>query len=428
MVRIKQSISPARVVVTGIGLISPVGIGVEIAWESLLAGKSGIGPLTSFPAENLGACKIAGQVEDFDPLKYVDVKKARRMDRFAQMAVAASAMARKDANLGDVDPERTGALIGSGSGGWDSAQKNLHMIIENGPDRCSPLTVPLVISNMAAGWVSMMENAQGPVSCTVTACATSSDAIGEAYRIIQRREADVMFAGGAEAPITPLCMSGFTSARALSTRNHDATKASRPFDAGRDGFVISEGSVILLLESLEHAEARGARVYAEIVGYGRTADAYDMVAPRPNGVGAARAIRLALADAQVDPSEVKYVNAHATSTLLGDRAETAALKAVFGAGVYSVPISSTKSMTGHMMGAAGAMEAAVCCLAVSTGDLPPTINLDKPDPECDLDYIPNVARKNQDVSVAMSNSFGFGGHNACLVFEKYCPPTVPVVV
>jgi 3-oxoacyl-[acyl-carrier-protein] synthase II len=419
MVRIKPTIPSARVVVTGIGIISPVGIGAAQVWGNLINGSSGIGPLTLFSAEEQGACKIAGEALDFDPLQYIDPKRSRRMDRFAQMAVSASEMARLDANLTGHDPERTGVLIGTASGGWISAQKNLHAIINNGPDRCSPFTVPLVIPNMASGWVSMLQNAQGPVLCTSTACATSADAIGQAYRIIQRGEADVMFAGGAEAPITPLCLSGFMSARTLSTRNDDATRASRPFDKDRDGFVISEGSAVLLLESLDHAIKRGARIWAEIVGYGRTADAYDMVAPRPNGAGAARAMKLAIADAQAAPDEISYVNAHATSTVVGDRAETAAIKQVFGDRAYTVPISSTKSMTGHMMGAAGAMEAAISCMVTTHGQLPPTINLDSADPECDLDYIPNVARPCNDVKLVMSNSFGFGGHNACLVFEKY---------
>lgn len=419
MKRTRQPIIPARVVVTGIGIVSPVGTGHSVVWNALMEGKSGIGSITLFPQDKLGACRIAGEVSDFNPTAYIDVKKARRMDRFSQFAVAASALARADAGLNGVNPERTGVLIGSASGGWESAHKNMRTMLSNGPDQCSPLTVPLVIPNMAAGWVSMLNDAQGPVSCTVTACATSSDAIGDAFRTIQRRDADVMFAGGTEAPITPLCLSGFTVARALSTRNEQPHAACRPFDQDRDGFVISEGAAILILESLEHAEQRGARIYAEIVGYGKTADAYDMVAPRPNGSSAARAIKLALNDAQLAPSDVSYINAHATSTLLGDRAETAAIKDVFGKDAYNVPVSSTKSMTGHMMGAAGAMEAAICCMSIEHGAVPPTINLQNPDAECDLDYVPNQARQHVDVSVAMSNSFGFGGHNACLVFEKF---------
>jgi 3-oxoacyl-[acyl-carrier-protein] synthase II len=419
MTRTKQFLPPARVVITGIGLVSPVGIGTEEVWKNLEAGASGIGPLTRFDETEQGACRIAGEILNFDPNAYIDVKKARRMDRFAQMAVAASFMAKEDAQLTKYDAERTGASVGSGSGGWDSAQKNLRAMMANGPDKCSPFTVPLVISNMAAGWVSMLNDAQGPVSCPVTACATSADAIGQAFRIIQRREADVMFAGGAEAPITPLCLSGFTCARALSTRNDNAPGASRPFDKDRDGFVISEGAAILILESMEHAISRGARIYAEVAGYGRTADAYDIVMPRPCGSGAARAMKLALADAQVEASEISYLNAHATSTPLGDAAETAAIKEVFGDHAYKLPISSTKSMTGHMMGAAGAMEASICCLTMTKKTLPPTINLDNPDPDCDLDYVPNKARKVDNVNLTMSNSFGFGGHNASLVFEQF---------
>lgn len=412
-----------RVVVTGIGVLCAVGVGKEDFWAGLLSGRSGVRRVTLVKPELQPSCKIAAELTDFDPLKYMDAKQAKRMDRFIQFGVAASNMAVKDANLdtSKEDPTRVGVVVGSAAGGFDTIEKQYRNLVEKGPDRCSPFTVPMLIVNMAAGWVSILHNARGPNSCTVTACATSSHSIGDAWRIIQRGEADVMLAGGSEAPITALCMAAFASARTLSTRNDEPEKASRPFDKDRDGFVMGEGGAILVLESLSHARARGARIYAEICGYGMTGDAYDIVQPCADGDGAMRAMVLALKDAGMQPSEIDYVNAHGTSTLLGDRAETTAIKRVFGDYATSgkLPVSSTKSMTGHLLGAAGAIEAAASILAIAESAIPPTINLDEADPECDLNYVPNQALRGVPVRAAMSNSFGFGGHNCCLIFKKY---------
>ncbi len=413
-----------RVVVTGMGVISPVGIGIDQFWQGLCQGRSGIRTLTLIPEKYRCSCKIAGEITDFNPLDYgIDVKQARRMDRFIQFAVVASNLAVADAGLdmSKEDPTRVGVVVGSAAGGFETIEKNFHVLLEKGPDRCSPFTVPMLIVNMAAGWVSMLHNAKGPNTCTVTACATSAHSIGDAARLIQNGEADVMFAGGTEAPIVSLVMAGFASARTLSTRNDEPERASRPFDRDRDGFVMGEGGGILILESLSHALSRGAKIYAEVSGYGMTGDAYDIVAPCADGDGAARAMKIALKDAGCQPSDVGYINAHGTSTGLGDRAETTAIKKVFGDLAYKVPISSTKSMTGHLLGAAGAVEAAAAIMTISNSILPPTINLENPDEQCDLDYVPNTARHGSPVNVAMSNSFGFGGHNACLVFKKYAP-------
>lgn len=411
-----------RVVVTGIGAISSVGMGIDEFWKGIVAGRSGIKRVTRIEANMQSACKVAGEITDFDPQKYgVDAKQTKRMDRFIQFAVAAANMAVEDAKLdmSKEEPTRVGTVVGSAAGGFETIEKQFNVLLQKGPDRCSPFTVPMLIVNMAAGWVSMLHNAKGPNSCTVTACATSSHSIGDAYRIIQRDEADVMFAGGTEAPITSLVMAGFASARTLSTRNDEPERASRPFDRDRDGFVMGEGGGILILEELEHAKKRGAKIYAEIVGYGLTADANDIVAPCADGDGAARAMEMALKNGKIPVNEVGYVNAHGTSTMLGDRAETLAVKRVFGEHAKKVAVSSSKSMTGHLLGAAGAIEAAVAIMAIKDGILPPTINLDNPDPECDLDYVPHKARHGVNIKYAMSNSFGFGGHNACLAFKKY---------
>jgi len=415
--------SQERVVVTGMGTVSPVGIGRDQFWQSIIAGKSGVRRVTRIPESDQPACKIAGEVVDFDPTKFMEPKQARRSDRFIHFAVAASRLAVADAkiDLSKNDPTRVGVVVGSAAGGFQSIEEQYKILLTKGPDRCSPMTVPMLIVNMAAGWVSIIHNAQGPSLCTVTACATSAHSVGDAYRLIARGEADVMFAGGTEAPITALVMAGFSSARTLSTRNDDPQRASRPFDRDRDGFVIAEGAAILILESLTHAQNRGADIYAEVVGYGSTTDAWDIVQPRPDGDGAARAMVAALAEASLRPQEVQYINAHGTSTGLGDKAETVAVKKVFKehATSHKLRISSTKSMTGHLLGAAGALESAIACLSIKESIIPPTINLDHPDSDCDLNYVPHKAERNVDVDVAMSNSFGFGGHNCSLVFKKF---------
>jgi 3-oxoacyl-[acyl-carrier-protein] synthase II len=413
-----------RVVVTGIGVLSSVGVGIQDFWTGIKSGRSGIKRVTRIVPERQSSCKIAGEMTDFDPLKYgVDAKQMKRMDRFIQFAVAASNMAVEDAKLdmSKEEPTRVGTAVGSAAGGFETIEKQFNVLLEKGPDRCSPFTVPMLIVNMAAGWVSMLHNAKGPNTCTVTACATSTHSIGDAFRIIERNEADVMFAGGTEAPITSLVMAGFASARTLSTRNDEPEKASRPFDSDRDGFVMGEGGGVLILEELEHAKKRGARIYAEIVGYGLTADANDIVAPCADGDGAARAMEMAIENGGFDRTDVGYVNAHGTSTSLGDRAETVAIKKVFGDHAKKLAVSSSKSMTGHLLGAAGAIEAAVAIMAIVDETLPPTINLDNPDPDCDLDYVPHKARTGVPIQVSLSNSFGFGGHNACLAFKKYTP-------
>ncbi|HEY9677316.1 MAG TPA: beta-ketoacyl-ACP synthase II [Drouetiella sp.] len=414
-----------RVVVTGIGAVSSVGTGIEDFWKGIVEGRSGVKRVTTarVKEEMQSACKIAAEIVDFDPSKYLEPKQVRRTDRFIQFAVAAAQLAVEDAKLDmkQEDPTRVGVVVGSAAGGFETIEQQYRVLMERGPDRCSPFTVPMLIVNMAAGWVSILHNAKGPNTCSVTACATSANSIGDAYKIIERGEADVMFAGGSEAPITALCMAGFASARTLSTRNDAPEKASRPFDKDRDGFVMGEGGAILILESLSHAQKRGARIYAELAGYGMTGDAHDIVQPCADGNGAARAMVAALQQAGMKPEDVDYINAHGTSTPLGDRAETQAIKSVFGehATKHKVAVSSSKSMTGHLLGAAGALESAVCIMAINDSILPPTINLDNADEQCDLDYVPNVARRNVNVDVAMSNSFGFGGHNACLLFKKF---------
>jgi 3-oxoacyl-[acyl-carrier-protein] synthase II len=411
-----------RVVVTGIGPVCAVGIGKDAFWEGIVNGRSGVKHVTRIPENLQGPCKIAAEMSDFEVTKFLDPKQARRTDKFIQYAIAGAKLAAEDAKLdmSKENPERVGVAIGSAAGGFQSIEDQLRILYEKGPDRVSPFTVPLFIVNMAAGWVSILHNAKGPNVCNVTACATSAHSVGDAFRIIERGEADVMFAGGSEAPITALSMAGFAAARTLSLRNDEPQKASRPFDKDRNGFVMGEGAAVLILESLSHAKARGAHIYAEIAAYGLTADAHDIVQPCGDGDGAMRAMKMALEQANVKPTEVNYINAHGTSTPLGDKAETTAMKRVFGdhATKGGVVVSSSKSMTGHLLGAAGAIEAAVCCLAIEHSTIPPTINLDNPDPDCDLDYCPNVARKNYPINVALSNSFGFGGHNASLLFKK----------
>jgi 3-oxoacyl-[acyl-carrier-protein] synthase II len=408
-----------RVVVTGLGALTPIGNTADEFWAGLMEGRSGIGPITRFDTTGYPT-RIAGEVKDFDELKYVDKKEARRLDPYLKYAIACSVMAVEDCGLdpGRVDGTRFGVLIGSGIGGITTLLDGQDILRDKGPDRVSPFIIPMLIVNMAAGLVSMRFGAKGPNSSVVTACATGNHAIGDATRIIQRGEADVMIAGGAEAIIVPLTIAGFSSMKAMSTRNDEPEKASRPFDAGRDGFVCGEGGGIVILESLEHAQRRDARIYGEIIGYAATADAHHMTAPDPEGDGAARAMQGALRDAGLQGPEVAYINAHGTSTLYNDKFETLAIKRVFGEHAHRLAISSTKSMTGHLLVAAGGVAAIAPLLALHHGVLPPTINYETPDPDCDLDYIPNQARK-QDIEVALSNAFGFGGTNATLAFRKY---------
>ena len=388
-------------------------------WSALLQGRSGIGPITKFDTAGYPT-RIAGEVRNFDPLNFVDKKDARRLDPYLQYAVAASALAVQDAALetSKVDASRFGVLIGSGIGGITTLLESHRHLLEKGPDRVSPFFIPMLIVNMASGLVSMRFGAKGPNSSVVTACATGNHAIGDSFEILQRGDADVMIAGGSEAIIIPLTIAGFCSMKAMSTRNEEPTKAMRPFDATRDGFVCGEGAGIVVLETLEHAQARDARIYAEIVGYGMTGDAHHMTAPDPEGDGAARAMAMAVRDAGLEPSAVGYINAHGTSTPYNDKFETLAIKRVFGEHARRLAVSSTKSMTGHLLGAAGGIEAIATVLALHHGVLPPTINYETPDPDCDLDYIPNQARK-QNVEVAISNAFGFGGTNATLAFRTY---------
>ena len=418
---------PRRVVVTGMGALTPLGNDVPEFWSALTQGKSGIGPITKFDAQTKTASgefqfvtRIAGEVRNFDELKYVDKKDARRLDPYLKYAMACSVMAVEDSGLDParLDGTRFGVLIGSGIGGIQTLLTNYDTLREKGPDRVSPFFIPMMIVNMASGMVSMRFGAKGPNSAVVTACATGNHAVGDAFRLIQRGDADVMIAGGAEAIIVPLTIAGFCSMKAMSTRNEEPEKASRPFDAARDGFVCGEGGGILVLESLEHARGRDARIYGEVVGYGMTGDAHHLTAPDPEGDGAARAMAAALADARLSPSDIGYINAHGTSTPYNDKFETIAIKRVFGEHAGRLAVSSTKSMTGHLLGAAGGIEAIATVLALHHGLLPPTINYETPDPDCDLDYIPNQARK-QDVETALSNAFGFGGTNATLAFRKY---------
>ena len=408
-----------RVVITGVGAITPIGNTPVQYWEGLVSGRNGIGEITLFDAHR-HACRIAGEVKNFDPHDYMDRKEAKRMDRFAQFGVAAAIQAQADAQfvINDLNAEQVGVIIGSGIGGLKVLEDQQTIYLNRGPDRCSPFMIPMMIANMAAGLTAIHTGAKGPNSCTVTACAAGSNAIGDAFRLIQGGYAQAMICGGAEAAVTPLSIAGFAAARTLSTRNDDPAHASRPFDRDRDGFVLGEGSGILILEELQHALSRQARIYAEIVGYGMTCDAYHMTSPVPSGEGAARAIRMALKDAGLNPEQINYINAHGTSTSLNDSMETAAMKKALGNHAHQVAISSTKSMTGHLLGGAGGIEAVATVLAIANNRIPPTINLENPAPECDLDYVPNSSR-DLDVEVALSNSFGFGGHNVTLAFKKY---------
>ena len=408
-----------RVVITGMGALTPLGLDIATTWEGLVAGKSGIDHIAQFDASLLDT-RFAGEVKGFDPMEYMGRKEARRMDRFSQLAVAASVQAVRDAGLeiNDDNKENIGVLVGSGIGGLLTMSEQVRILIEKGPDRVSPFLVPMMIADMASAQVSITLGVRGPNFCPTSACSSGSDAIGTAYEIIKRGDAQAMFAGGSEAVITPIGVAGFCASRALSTRNETPQQASRPFDIERDGFVMGEGAAILVLEDLTSALKRGARIAAEITGYGASSDAVHITQPSEDGEGAARAMQMALKKAGLKPSEIGYVNAHGTSTPLNDKVETMAIKTVFGDHAYHVPISSTKSMTGHLLGAAGAIESVVCIKTINTGVIPPTINYNNPDPECDLDYVPNRAREAR-VSAAMSNSFGFGGHNSVLVFQEF---------
>jgi 3-oxoacyl-[acyl-carrier-protein] synthase II len=400
------------------GVITSLGQDLDTFWSSLMAGRSGVSMIESFDASDLPT-RIAAEIKDFNPEQYMDKKEARRMDRFVQFAVAASRRAIEDANLDiarDADPERCGVYIGSGIGGLETWEEQHKILLEKGPKRVSPFFIPMMIANMASGQVSIMFGAKGPNSTAVTACATGSHSIGDSYKLIQSGEADVMICGGAEATIRPTGMAGFCAMRAMSTRNEEPERASRPFDVGRDGFVMGEGAGILVLEELEHAKRRGARIYAEVAGYGMSGDAHHITDPDPNG--AARCMKRAMADAGLQPEDIHYINAHGTSTPIGDKSETAAIKLALGEHAYKVAVSSTKSMTGHLLGAAGGVEAVISGLTIYHGKIAPTINLEQQDPECDLDYVPNAPRE-ADVRVAMSNSFGFGGHNATIILKKY---------
>jgi len=408
-----------RVVVTGLGAITPIGNTLAEYWEGLLSGRNGIAPITLFDPSRHD-CRIAGEVKGFDPHLYMERKEAKRMDRFAQFGVSASKQALADAQfvINDLNAEQVGAIIGTGIGGLKVLEDQQEVYLTRGPDRCSPFMIPMMIANMAAGLTAIHTGAKGPNNCTVTACAAGSNAVGDAFRLVQRGYAQAMICGGTEAAVTPLSVAGFAAARALSTRNDTPLEACCPFDRDRDGFVMGEGAGILLLEELEHALSRGAKIYAEIVGYGMTCDAYHITSPVPGGEGAARAIQLAMKDAGITPEQVSYINAHGTSTPANDSTETAAIKKALGESAYKAAISSTKSMTGHLLGGSGGIEAVATVMAVANDKVPPTINLKNPDPACDLDYVPTHSR-NQNVEVALSNSFGFGGHNVTLVFKKY---------
>jgi len=408
-----------RVVVTGVGLVSAVGIGTEETWKNLLAGKSGIGPITRFDVSN-HATRIAGEVKNFDPNQYIDHKEVKKMDRFIHLALAAAQFAVQDSGLKIEGTLRddVGVYIGSGIGGFTIIEREHETYLDRGPRKISPFFIPSSIVNLAAGQVSIRFDARGPNSAPCTACSAGTHALGDAFKIIQRGDAEAMIAGGSESAITPMGIGGFGALRALSTRNDEPERASRPFDRDRDGFVVGEGAGILILESLDLAQRRGASILAEIVGYGMTGDAYHITAPPEDGNGAARVMQRTLRDAGIEPDQVQYVNAHGTSTPQNDRIETMAIKRIFGAHASKLAVSSTKSMTGHLLGAAGGLEGGVAVLALRDQILPPTINLENPDPECDLDYVPDRARK-AEVRYAMSNSFGFGGTNACVLFKRF---------
>ena len=404
---------------TGVGLVIPVGIGVPEAWKNVCEGKSGIGPLTRFDGSGFDT-RIAGEVKGFTPEKYIDKKEIKKMDLFIHYALAAAKEAVEDAQL-KITPEnceQIGVIVGTGLGGLPTLEETHKVLVEKGPSRITPFFIPKLIANMAAGQIAMQHGAKGPNTCVVTACATGAHCIGDAFRAIQYGDAEAIIAGGTEANITPLTVGGFNAMKALSTRNEEPQKASRPFEKNRTGFVVAEGAGILILEEFEFARKRGAKIYGEVVGYGYTGDAYHITAPPPDGDGAIRCMRMAIRDARIRPEDIDTINAHGTSTVLNDATETIAIKAVFGDYAKKIPISATKSMTGHLLGAAGSTEAIFALLSIRDGILPPTINYEEPDPECDLDYVPNVARKSS-IRIAMSNAFGFGGTNATLIFQKF---------
>ncbi|HVB11331.1 MAG TPA: beta-ketoacyl-ACP synthase II [Bacillota bacterium] len=411
-----------RVVITGMGAITSLGEGADVLWSAMLGGRSGIGPLRRLDAAGC-SCQIGAEILEFDPARWLPKKELRHMDRFAQFGAAAARMAVAESGLDmeACDRDRVGVTFGTGIGGMETFVEQFQILLERGPDRVSPFFVPKMIANMAAGQISILLGARGPNETLVTACASSANAIGDAFRLIQRGDADVMITGGAEAVFTKLTFAGFCAMRALSTRNDEPQRASRPFDADRDGFVLGEGAGAVVLERLDHALARGAKIRGELIGYGMAADAYDVVHPAPGGVGAARAMRAALADAGLQPADIDYVNAHATSTHAGDREECRALQTVFGDHLPKLPVSSTKSVTGHLLGAAGAVELIASALAVETGWLPPTVNFERPDPDCPIDCVPNTPRRAPEARVALSNSFGFGGQNACLLVRRWEP-------
>jgi 3-oxoacyl-[acyl-carrier-protein] synthase II len=411
--------------VTGVGLLSPLGLGTEATWKAICAGKSGIGRITQFDASEF-SCRIAGEVKGFDPASYIEKKEIKKMGRFIHFAIAAAEWALKDSQL-QITPdnaERVGVYIGSGIGGFEIMEREHQTLLEQGPRRISPFFIPAMIVNLASGRVSIRYGALGPNSATATACTTSSHSIGDSFRMIARGDADAMICGGTEACITPMGIGGFAAMRALSTRNDEPERASRPWDRDRDGFVVGEGAGILILEELEAARQRGARIVAEIVGYGMSSDAYHVTAPPDDGGGAFRVMRNSLRDAGIEPGQVDYINAHGTSTEVGDRAETMAIKRAFGEHAYKLAVSSTKSMTGHLLGGAGGIEAGITVLAIRDQVAPPTINYENPDPLCDLDYVPNQARPMK-IEYALSNSFGFGGTNGCLIFKRHLPDTEP---
>jgi 3-oxoacyl-[acyl-carrier-protein] synthase II len=411
--------SERRVVITGIGILTPLGCELEEFWRNIVAGKSGIAPVTRFDTTNFD-CKIGGEIKDFKPEDFMPAKETRRTDRFVQYAVGAArkAVADSGVDLAKEDVNRVGVLIGSGIGGMETIEDQVGILLKKGPGRVSPFMIPMLIVNMASGYVSMLLGAKGPNLAVVSACATATHALGEASRAIIHNDADIMIAGGTEAAITQMGFAGFCAMKAMSTRNAEPERASRPFDAQRDGFVMGEGAGVCILESLEHARKRHAKIYAEVAGYGITGDAYHMSAPAPEGEGAARSMAMALRHARLNPDQIDYINAHGTSTPVGDKCETQAIKSVFGEHAKKLAVSSTKSMTGHLLGAAGAVETAVCALAIRDNIVPPTINYENPDPECDLDYVPNKARQTN-VTACVNNSLGFGGHNATIIVRRH---------
>ena len=409
-----------RVVITGTGSITPLGIGTQKFWNAIKEGKSGIDVVTRFDVSSNYPTTIAGEVKDFDPEQYIDKKEAKRMDRYTQFAVAAAKIAIEDSNLDmeAIDKERIGVILGTGIGGLQVLEDQHSVLVNKGPERVSPFFIPMMIANMAAGQIAIMIGAKGVNETVVTACASGTNAVGDAFKCIQRGDAEIIITGGTEAAVTPLAFAGFCSLKAMSRRNDDPKTASRPFDAERDGFIMSEGAGVLILEEYEHAVKRSANILAEIVGYGCTSDAYHITAPAPNGEGATRAMAIAIKDAGIEPKDIGYINAHGTSTEMNDKLETQGIKKIFGEHAHKVAISSTKSMTGHMLGAAGGIEAIISALALKEGFLPPTINYNNPDPECDLDYVPNKGRK-ADIKYAISNTFGFGGQNATICLKRF---------